>query len=113
MCLKSDFREIVLKLATIGQSDKGFQTVDINICPQGVVGPCLGAIYIYKSINPSHAVQDLSRMRQDLPCCCSRHLSSRHLSIPWGTQGTTRRRHANNVAREIDDFIGYEGDFPI
>ena len=40
--------------------------------------------------------------------CCSRHLS-----FPWGTQGTTRRRHANNDAREIDDFIGCEGDFPI
>ena len=40
--------------------------------------------------------------------CCSRLLS-----IPWGTQGTTRRRQANNDAREIDDFIGCEGDFPI
>ena len=39
--------EIVLKLATNGQSDKGFY-VDINICPQGIVCPCPGAIYMYK-----------------------------------------------------------------
>ena len=30
---------------------------------------------------------------------------SRHLSLLWV--------HANNDAREIDEFIGYEGDFPI
>ena len=37
--------------------------------------------------------------------CCSWHMS-----IPWGTQGTTHRRHANNDAHEIDDFIGCEND---
>ena len=37
---------------------------------------------------------------------------SRHLPFPWGTQGTTGRRHANNDAREINNFIGCEGDFP-
>ena len=47
MCIKSDFEEIILKLATNRQGDKGF---DINICPQGVVCPCPGAIYIYKRI---------------------------------------------------------------
>ena len=36
--------------------------------------------------------------------CCSLLLS-----IPWGTQGTTRRKHANNDACEIDDYIGCEG----
>ena len=30
-----------------------------------------------------------------------------------GTLNTTRRRHANNDARDIDNFIGCEGDFPI
>ena len=44
MCLKSYFKKIVLKLVTNGQSD------NINICPQGVVCPCPGAIYMYKSI---------------------------------------------------------------
>ena len=58
--------------------------------------------------NSSHAVRDLGRVRQYLRGYCSRLLS-----IPWSTQGTTRRRHANNDAREIDDFIGCEGDFPI
>ena len=43
-CLKSDFKDIVLNLATNGQSD------NINIWPQGVVCPCAGAIYMYKSI---------------------------------------------------------------
>ena len=33
--------------------------------------------------------------------------------ILWGILGTTRRRHANNDAYEINDFIGCEGDFPI
>ena len=41
MCIKSGFKEIILKLATNGQSDKEL-SVDINICPQGVVCPCLG-----------------------------------------------------------------------
>ena len=49
MCLKSYFKEIVLKLATNGQKWLGL-SVDINICPQGVVCPCPGAIYMYKCI---------------------------------------------------------------
>ena len=48
-CLKSDFKEIVLKLATNGQSDKGFLLTSTFV-PQGVVCPCPGAIYMYKSI---------------------------------------------------------------
>ena len=48
-CLKSYFKEIVLKVATNGQSDKGFLLTS-NICPQGVVCPCPGAIYMYKII---------------------------------------------------------------
>ena len=50
-------------------------------------------------------VRDLSRVRQ-YPLWLL-------LSIPWGTEGTTHRRHANNYAHEIDDFIGCEGDFSI
>ena len=61
--------------------------------------------------NPSHAVRDLSRVRQYPPWLL--FWTSRLLSIPWGTQGTSRRRHANNDAREIDNFIGCEGDFLI
>ena len=49
MSIKSDFKEIVLKRATNGQKWYGL-SVDINLCHQGVVCPCPGAIYMYKSI---------------------------------------------------------------
>ena len=59
-------------------------------------------------INPSHAVCDLSRVRQYPPW-----LLFTAFVDSGGTQGTTHRRHTNNDAHEIDDFIGCEGDFPI
>ena len=37
---------------------------------------------------------------------------SRFCGVPK-VQPTTHRRHANNDAYEIDDFIGCEADFPI
>ena len=40
--------EIVLKLATNGQSDKGFLLIS-TFCPKGL-SACPGAIYMYKSI---------------------------------------------------------------
>ena len=46
---KSDFKEIVFKLATNGQSDKEFLLTS-KFCPQGLVCPCPGAIYMYKII---------------------------------------------------------------
>ena len=46
---KSDFKEIFFKLATNGQSDKEFLLTS-TFCPQGVVCPCPGAIYMYKII---------------------------------------------------------------
>ena len=49
MCIKSDFEEIILKLATYGQSDKGFLLTS-KFCPQGVVCPYAVAIYMYKII---------------------------------------------------------------
>ena len=48
MCLKSYFKQIVLKLATNGQSDKGFLLTSTFV-PKGL-SPCRGAIYMYKSI---------------------------------------------------------------
>ena len=48
MVKKSDFKEIVFKLATNGQCDKEFLLTS-KFCPQGVVCPCPGAIYMYKS----------------------------------------------------------------
>ena len=49
MCIKSDFEEIILKLATKGQSDTGFLLTS-NVCPQGVVCPCLGLYTCIKSL---------------------------------------------------------------
>ena len=108
MCIKSDFEEIILKLATYrqrekafccnqnffpnvlsaparsyihmvkhekhvykigpqsnffkpatnGQSDKGFLLTS-KVCPQGVVCPCPGAIYIYKIIKNMYKIRFL------------------------------------------------------
>ena len=41
MCLKSYFKEIVLKLATNGQSDKGFLLTSTFV-PKGLSAPALG-----------------------------------------------------------------------
>ena len=49
LCLKSDFKDIFLKLATNGQSDKAFLLTS-EFCPQRVVCPCPGAIYMWKNI---------------------------------------------------------------
>ena len=46
-CIKSDFKEIFLKLATNDQSDK-ILLLTFTFRPQGVVRPCPGAIYMYK-----------------------------------------------------------------
>ena len=48
MCLKSYLKEIVLKLATNGQSDKGFLLTSTFV--QGVVCLCPGAIYMFKAL---------------------------------------------------------------
>ena len=45
--IKSDFKEIVLKLATNDRSDKMFLLTS-KFRPKGVVSPCPGAIYMYK-----------------------------------------------------------------
>ena len=39
MCIKSEFKEICLKLATNGRSDKGFLLTS-KVCPQGVFCSC-------------------------------------------------------------------------
>ena len=49
MYIKSDFEEIILKLATNGQSDK-ILLLTSGLCPQRVICPCPGAIYMYKII---------------------------------------------------------------
>ena len=49
LCIKSDFKDIFLKLATSGQSDKTFLLTS-GFCLQRVVCSCQGAIYIWKNI---------------------------------------------------------------
>ena len=45
--IKSDFKEIFLKLAANDQSDKMFLLTS-KVRPPGVFSPCSGAIYMYK-----------------------------------------------------------------
>ena len=45
-CIKSDFKEISLKLAANGYSDNAFLLTS-KFCPLGDVCPCPGAIYMY------------------------------------------------------------------
>ena len=45
-CIKSDFKEISLKLATNEYSDKAFLLTS-KCCPLGAVCPCPEAIYMY------------------------------------------------------------------
>ena len=60
MCIKSEFKEICLKLATDGRSDKAFQLTS-TVCPQGIFCPCPGAIYMYKIIKNVYKI----RFRRD------------------------------------------------
>ena len=54
MCLKSYFKEIVLKLATNGQSDKGF-LLTLTFIPKGLVTP---ALWLYTCIKHKNIYQD-------------------------------------------------------
>ena len=45
-CIKSDLKDISLKLETNGQSDKVFLLTS-KFCPLGAVCPCPGTIYMY------------------------------------------------------------------
>ena len=49
MCIKSEFKEIILKLATSGQSDLGFLLMS-KLCHQGDVCSWPGAIYMHENI---------------------------------------------------------------
>ena len=49
MCLKLYFKEIVLKLATNGQSDKGFQLTSTFV-PKGLSAPVLGLYTCIKAL---------------------------------------------------------------
>ena len=60
MCIKSEFKEICLKLATNGRSDNGFLLTS-KVYPPGVFCPCSGAIYMYKIIKNVYTI----RFRRD------------------------------------------------
>ena len=62
MCIISEFKEIYLKLATDGRSDKGFLLTS-KVCPQGFFYPCPGAIYMYKVIKNVYKI----RFRDTVP----------------------------------------------
>ena len=56
MCMKSEFKEICLKLATNGRSDKGFLLTS-KVCPLGIFRPCPGAIYMYEIIKNVYKIK--------------------------------------------------------
>ena len=73
MCIKSN---LFFKLATNGQSDKGFLLIS-KVCPQGVVCPCPGAIYIYKIIKKLYKI----RFRRDHFETCNILAKRKDLSV--------------------------------
>ena len=60
ICLQSDFKDIFLKLATNGQSDKAFLLTS-EICTQRVVCPCPWAIFMWKNIKNVYKNQNSKR----------------------------------------------------
>ena len=56
MCIKSEFKEIILKVATNGQSDLGFLLTS-NLCHQGVVCSWPGAIYMHENIKNMYKIR--------------------------------------------------------
>ena len=76
MCIKSEFKEICLKLATNGRSDKSFLLTS-NVCPQGIFCPCPGAIYMYKTIKSVYKI----RFRRDHFETCNIWAKRKGLSV--------------------------------
>ena len=76
MCIKSEFKEICLKLATNGRSDKGFLLTS-KACPQGVFCPCPGAMYMYKIIKNVYKI----RFRRDHFKTCNIWAKKKGLSV--------------------------------
>ena len=76
MCIKSEFKEICLKLATNGRSDKGFLLTS-KVCPQGVFCPCPGAMYMYKIIKNVYKI----RFRRDHFKTCNVWAKRKGLSV--------------------------------
>ena len=78
LCIKSGLKVMFLKLATNGQSDKDFLLTS-GFCPQRVVCPCPGAIYMWKNIKNVYKI----RIQRDLFETCNKWLSDIN-SCPQG-----------------------------
>ena len=89
MYIKSDFKAIFFKPAANEQSDKGFLLIS-KVCPQGVVCPCPGAIYIYKIIKNVYKIRflflNLQQMGKVIRLSVDIKFFSQRgcLSLPWG-----------------------------
>ena len=59
MCIKSEFKEIIWKLATNGQSDLGFLLTS-KLCHQMVVCSWPGPIYMHKNIKNMYKIRPQS-----------------------------------------------------
>ena len=60
-CIKSDFKDIFLKLATNDRSDKMF-LLTLKFRPQWFVSPCPGAIYVYKIMKKNSIKSDFKEI---------------------------------------------------
>ena len=96
MCIKSELKEICLKLATNGRSGKGFLLTS-KVCPQGVFCPCPWAIYMYKIIKNVYKV----RFRRDQFETCNIWAKRKGLGLY-----TCEKTHIKNVKK-----IRLQGDF--
>ena len=89
MCIKSEFKEICLKLATDGRIDKGFLLTS-KVCPLGVFCPCPGVICMYKIIKNVYEIrfrrdhfENLQHMgKEKSPFCCHQNFVRKWLSAP-------------------------------
>ena len=73
---KAEFKEICLKLATNGRSDKDFLLTS-KICPHWVFCPCPRAIYMYKIIENVYKI----RFRRDHFETCNLCAKRKGLSV--------------------------------
>ena len=86
MCIKSEFEEIILKLATYEQREKAF-LLSSNFCPQWVVCPCPG---LYKTHKKMVKNQTLKRFffklatngQSDKETCWHQNFVPKGLSVP-------------------------------
>ena len=75
-CIKSDFKEMVFKLATNDRSDKMFLLTS-KFHHQGVVSPCPRAIYMYKIMKKLCKI----RLQRDFFKTCSKWPKWQEVSV--------------------------------